>query len=297
MNGRLVAATLSIALAAGCGARSSPFDASGDEGSDDAGPDDRPGSCGAPIELPFQVQTIRGRLLGGGRIDGICDGLAEDDRGREDVYTLTPPYSTDVILTLREETDFPAVIRVSEGPCDPEAAPTELCAAPAADDPYTFWVEGGREYTIAIDAPQGTDGRYAFDLAFGWPPLEACPIHGTTIAGVVDNVFQWANTFGPGYGRVDGACGGPGRENMFRVDVQEPVYLSAYIEHRGGPASLSLRTSCGAVSELRCEGAEAREGQLFLDELLFPGEYFLVIDQESTSGGGSYDLTVVFYAF
>ncbi len=293
-NVALVAAFAALMALTGCGARSSVFDVGG-EGGDDPGPDDRPGSCDNPVEIGFQAQTIRGRLLGGGRVEGWC-GEFNDDRGREDVYSFVAAYATDVTFVFHEETDFPAVLRVNADTCEQsDAVLPELCAAPEVGQYWTFFAEAGREYLIAIDSPAGTDGHYAFDMAIGWPPLDACPIHSQTITGEVGSVFQWGNTFGRGQGRVDSNCGGPGRENMFRVDVLEPTLMVANINHTGMQATASIRTSCGVVSELACDAAQTADGDLYF-EYFFPGpgEYYFVVDQVGVDGG-TYALDVIFY--
>jgi hypothetical protein len=292
MQRRTLAAILALALIPGCGARSSIFD--GVASGLDPGPEDRLGGCANPIELPFTPQTVRGRLLGGGRVEGWC-GEFSDDVGREDVYKVAIPYNTDVIITMTEETDFDAVLRITADACEEEAAPVpEICVAPEIGEYRYFFAEGGRDYYIAIDSPAGVDGRYGFSVAFGWPPFEACSLHSSTISAEPGGFFRWANTFGLGQGQVDGSCGGPGRENMFRVDVTEPTLMRAVARLTGMQGVLSVRSSCGGLSELACEASPSREGALTLEYYFdVPGEYYLVIDQVDVAGG-SYELEIEF---
>ncbi|MCA9660825.1 MAG: hypothetical protein KC486_20955 [Myxococcales bacterium] len=281
-----VLAALSLAADVGCGARSGFSDDGGDTFSDGGDDDTREGSCAMPIELPFAPITVRGRLLGGGSARGWCGEDNGGDRGREDTYVLTPPYSTDVILTLGEGTDFPALLRVTPDACVAEAdVLPEICIAPEIGDARHFWAEGGREYYISVDSPAGTDGRYELDVAFGWPPLEACAVHPNTINQEPGGYFLWENELGGGQGRVDGPCGGPGTENMFRLQINEPTYMSVFVTTEID-AVISVRSSCAAASELTCTNGGNETGFAGLDYFFAdPGEYYLVVDQADISGG------------
>ena len=285
----IVAGLLALTFMA-CGARSGFTDTSGGGvGGDD---DMREGSCAMPIELAFEPQTVRGRLLGGGSAEGWC-GEDGSDSGREDTYLLTPPYSTDVILTLREGTDFPALLRVTADACVAEDGTLpETCVIPDLDDPRHFWAEAGRDYYISIDSEAGIDGRYELDIAFGWPPLESCDLHSMVINQQPGGIFLWENTLASGQGRVDGACGGPGRENMFLLNVQEAGLITVNVSGSLGIRPVvSVRSSCAAASELICASGENPSSL----EYFFPGpgEYYLVVDQEGVEGG-DYVLEVYF---
>ncbi len=245
-----------------------------------------------PIELTFEPQTVRGRLLGGGSAEAWC-GEDGSDSGREDTYLLTPPYSTDVILTMREGTDFPALLRVTANACVAEDGTLpKTCVIPEIDDSRHFWAEAGQEYYISIDSEAGVDGRYEFDIAFGWPPLETCDVHSMPINQQPGGLFLWENTLDRGQGRVDGACGGPGHEDMFLVNVQEPSLMTAIVSANSDiQPVISVRSSCAAASELTCTSGE-NPGTV---EYFFPapGEYYLVVDQEGIEGG-DYVLEVLF---
>lgn len=270
----------------GCGARSAFTDDGGDT---DGGGDDpeRLGSCDMPITLPFAPQTVRGRLVGGGSAEGWCGEADGGDRGREDTYVLTPPYSTDVILTLRDGTDFPAMLRVTPDTCrEREGVLPEICVVPEIDEAWHFWAEAGHDYNISVDSPAGTDGRYELEVTIGWPPLEACDIHPTAITYEPGGYFLWENDLAAGQGRVDGACGGPGRENMFRLVVTQPTYFAAQVTYNDMTPVVNLRTSCAAASEIICDTREAGSGQIFLEYFFdAPGEYYLVVDQGDVRGG------------
>ncbi|MEZ4381571.1 MAG: hypothetical protein R3A79_09495 [Nannocystaceae bacterium] len=286
-------AALSLAAASGCGARSG-FSDTGDTYGDGGDDDTREGSCAMPIELPFSPITVRGRLLGGGSARGWCGENDGSDRGREDTYVLTPPYSTDVILTLGDGTDFPATLRVTPDACVAEGdVLPEICVAPEIGDARHFWAEGGREYFISVDSPAGTDGRYELDVAFGWPPLEACAVHPNAINQEPGGYFLWENDLPAGQGRVDGPCGGPGTENMFRLQINEPTPMYVLVTTSMN-AALSLRTSCAAASELECSVGGDELGAAVLEHYFeTPGEYYLVIDQGDVRGG-YYTLEVYF---
>ncbi|MEZ4454308.1 MAG: hypothetical protein R3B09_32950 [Nannocystaceae bacterium] len=292
-------AALALTLA-GCGGRSAfstgAFDSDGDTDTPSDTEDEREGGCDHPIELPFAAQTVRGRVVGGGRAGGWCgEDIDGGDRGGEDTYLLTPPYSTDVILTFREGTDFPAILRVTPDVCyETEGVLPEICAEAAVDDSRYFLAEAGHTYNITVDSPAGTDGRYVLDIVLGWPALEVCPIHPATITQEAGGYFQWANDLPRGQGRVDGFCGGPGTENMFRMTVNEPSFMSAVIGYEGIQPVVSVRSSCAVASELECDYAETTSGQLSFEHFFdAPGEYYLVIDQGGIDGG-SYSLEVFF---
>ncbi len=276
-----------VLLLGACGARSG-FTDGGD--SDGLGGDDdmREGSCAMPIELPFAPTTVRGRLVGGGSAEGWCGDDGDLDRGREDTYLLTTPYSTDVILTMRDGTDIQALLRVNPSGCDAvdERLP-EICVVPDIDDPRHFWAEAGQEYYISVDSPPGSDGRYELDIAFGWPPLEACDVHPTSIAQEPGGFFLWENNLGSGQGRVDGACGGPGRENMFLLEIKEPSLMTVVVESTTIRPIISVRSNCAAASEINCVADEAGDqGGIFLEHYFEePGNYYLAIDQADVAGG------------
>ena len=278
-----------VLMLTACGARSGFTDTGGGGvGGDD---DMREGSCAMPIDLAFEPQIVRGRLLGGGSAEAWC-GDAGSDAGREDTYLLTPPYSTDVILTMRDGTDFPALLRVTAGGCIAEDGTVpETCVIPEIDDPRHFWAEAGQDYYISIDSAAGVDGRYELDIAFGWPPLDSCELHSMAITQQPGGHFLWENTLASGQGRVDGACGGPGREDMFLVNVQEPSLMTVVVNSDSIQPVISVRSNCAAASELTCSVGENPNTV----EYFFPaaGEYYLAIDQEGVSGG-DYVLEVFF---
>jgi len=279
-----------VALAA-CGARSGLIEDDG-SGSDD---DMREGSCAMPIELPFEPQTVRGRVVGGGSAEAWCGEDDGGDLGREDTYVLTPPYSTDVILTMRDGTDFPALLRVTADACvAPEGQLPETCVVPEIDDPRHFWAEGDREYYISVDSPAGADGRYELDVAFGWPPLETCDVHPMVINEQPGGFFAWQNDLSRGQGRVSGACGGPGREDMFKVSINNPTLMTVVVQAQGLRPAVGLRSSCAAASEIVCDADETGNAEaVVLERFMDPGDYYLVIDQLDVDGG-EYVLEVSF---
>jgi hypothetical protein len=291
--------TLLLAASSACGLRSDPFAPdvsfdeadSGSEESDESGDPNRPGTCNDPLDLPFSPMTLRGELSGPSFSEGWCGS----DGGPEDIYTLVPDYDVDVILTLAaDETEFTPTLRVVEDGCAPGSGATQICTRNFDDQPYHFLARGGHTYSIIIDSADGGEGRYAFRTDFGWPPLDQCSPHPEVISQVPGSAFIWNNDFTEGQGRVDGYCGGPGRENMFPLVATYPGNMFARVETTAGFAPLlSLRTDCAALSELTCDvngpGGVA-ELSFFLSE---PGQYYLVVDQAEIGSGG-YQLRVDF---
>jgi hypothetical protein len=297
LQARLVGLLLLVASSA-CGLRSDPFapDAVLDEddgdgsSSDEGGDPNRPGTCNDPLSMPFAPMTLRGELSGPSFAEGWCGS----DSGAEDVYTLVPDYDVDVILTLLPETDFTPTLRVVEDGCEDGTGITQVCTRSFEDQPYHFLARAGHTYSVFIDSTDGDEGRYAFDVGFGWPPLEQCAPHPEIIQQLPGSAFIWNNDFTEGQGRVDGYCGGPGRENMFPLVATYPGNMIARVETSGGFAPvISLRTDCAALSELAC-AANGPGGVAELVQYLGePGQYYLVVDQGQIGAGG-YSLRVDF---
>lgn len=297
----LLAASLTLLWVAssGCGLRSDPFapdftleSGEGSGGSEESGGDpNRPGTCNDPLGLPFAPMTLRGDLSGPSFAEGWCGS----DGGPEDIYTLVPDYDVDVILTLvGGETEFTPTLRVIEDGCAPGSGLTQICTRSFDEQPYHFLARAGHTYSVVIDSASGGSGRYAFKVDFGWPPLDQCAPHPEAIQQVPGSAFIWNNDFTEGQGRVDGYCGGPGRENMFPLVASYPGNVFARVETSGGFAPvLSLRTDCAALSELTCSA----DGPGGVAELGFflpnPGQYYLVVDQGEIGSGG-YQLRVDF---
>ncbi len=283
-----------------CGLRSDPFATSDtfiiddDDGSDTEEPGDpnRPGTCNSPLDLPFSSEMIlRGELSGPSFQEGWCGS----DGGPEDVYLMSPDYDVDVIISMIPgETDFRPTLRVIENGCGVGQGFTRVCTRNVIEDPYHFLARAGNVYSVIIDSPEGTEGRYGFEVVYDWPPLELCNVHPEDIEQLPGSAFIWNNDFSQGQGRVDGYCGGPGRENMFRLISNYPGNMYAQVQATGGFAPvISLRTSCAALSELSCS-ADAPGGFTDLSYFIEPGvEYFLVVDQGEI-GQGSYELRVDF---
>lgn len=296
----LLLALLVLATSAGCGLRSNPFapEVADDDGSDDnsdesdeSGDPNRPGTCNDPLALPFAPMTLRGELSGPSFSEGWCGS----DGGPEDAYLLVPDYDVDVILTLLVgETEFTPTLRVVEDGCAPGSGVTQVCTRSFAEQPYHFLARVGHTYSVFIDSADGGEGSYAFEVGFGWPPLEQCSPHPEVIQQLPGSAFIWNNDFTEGQGRVDGYCGGPGRENMFPLVATYPGNVYAYVETTGNFAPvLSMRNDCAALSELAC----AADGPGGVAELSYyiaePGQYYLVVDQGEIGAGG-YSLRVDF---
>ncbi|MEM6992894.1 MAG: hypothetical protein AAF721_20430 [Myxococcota bacterium] len=285
-------------VALGCGLRSDPLipvelipSGSSDDG--DAVDPNRLGSCNDRIPLPNENANVQGELARGG---SLSEGWCGRDGGPEDAYVLVATTTTDVTITFDPGTEFDPVLRVEEAGCG--GSGTQLvCDRGIGDEPFHFLIEAGKEYTITVDSREGQSGAYAFALNYGAPPLDACPIHPELINQVSGATFIWSNTFSQGQGRVDGFCGGPGRENMFALNAEYPgfMYISVTGTNGYSPA-VSYRTGCAATSELSC----AREGdtgipgvaelEAFIDA---PGQYFIVVDQTAIDGG-DYALRIEF---
>jgi hypothetical protein len=299
---KAVPSMLSLALLVACGLRSDPFAPDGvlegegsasDDGSDDMGDPNRPGTCNNPLSLPFSPMTLRGELSGPSFSEGWCGS----DGGPEDAYTLVADYDVDVILTLdAQETEFTPTLRVIEDGCATNTGATLICTRSFADQPYHFLARAGFTYSVIIDSADGGEGRYAFGVEFGWPPLSLCAPHPEVITQVPGSAFIWNNDFTEGQGRVDSHCGGPGRENMFPLVANYPGNMFAHVDTSGGFAPvLSLRTDCAALSELAGPSCTAAGPGESLDLIYFlePGQYYLVVDQAAIGSGG-YQLRVDF---
>ncbi|MCX4244636.1 hypothetical protein [Paraliomyxa miuraensis] len=297
-----VASSLALALAlssVACGLRSDPFapdfvlDSDGMPSDDDDGDPNRAGTCTNPIGLPFSPTIMRGELSGPSFSEGWCGS----DGGPEDVYLLVPDYDVDVILTyLSGESDpeFTPTLRVVENGCEASQGITRVCTRSFADDQFHFLARAGNTYAVVIDTPDGGEGRYAFSVDFGWPTIDTCDPHPEVIEQIPGSAFLWNNDFTEGQGRVDGFCGGPGRENMFPLQASYPGNMFARVETSGAFAPvLSLRTDCAALSELSCNSAGAggiTELGYYIPQA---GLYYLVVDQGQIGAGG-YSLRVDF---
>jgi hypothetical protein len=290
-----------LAVMLACGVRTGlPGDESGTGNLDTGdtvppGPDPREGGCDHPIPLPFaNVEAVRGRLRGPSRDEGWC-GDGENDAGAEDTYLITPTFDTDVIVSILPETEFTPTLRATRDGCysDDDNLP-RMCAAPVGDYPYWhFLAEAGHEYSLTIDSPEGTDGKYAMRVFYGPPELSACPIHSTQINQAPGGYFTWSNELGGKGGRVDGRCGGPGNENMFQVNVSYPGTITFFVTADDSFAPiLSVRTGCGGSSEVTCTSmAQQGTSSFALPWFFEPGTYYIVVDQDDVKGG-EYSLEV-----
>lgn len=296
----LLLALLVLAPAVGCGLRSDPFapeiandesDDGNDESDESGGDPFRPGTCNDPLALPFAPMTLRGELSGPSFAEGWCGS----DGGPEDVYVLVPDYDVDVILSLRtDETQFTPTLRVVEDGCAPGSGVTQVCTRSFAEQPYHFLARAGHTYSVFIDSSDGGEGSYAFEVGFGWPSLDQCAPHPEVIQQLPGSAFLWNNDFTEGQGRVDGYCGGPGRENMFPLVASYAGNVSVHVETTGDFAPvLSLRTDCAALSELACSAGSAGGVADLFYFLPGAGQYYLAIDQAQIGAGG-YSLRVDF---
>ncbi len=291
--------TLLLAVSA-CGLRSDPFaisDALADDGGDgdaltgDAGDPTRAGTCFNPLDMPFAPMTLRGDLSGPSFSQGWCGS----DGGPEDVYTLVPDYDVDVLLSMPPTNpSFSPTLRVIEGGCESGEGTTKICTQSIAQDPFHFLAEAGKVYSVIIDSRDDEEGGYELNVDFGWPPIDQCPVHPELIRQQPGSTFLWNNEFSQGQGRVDGYCGGPGRENMFPLQADYPGNMIVTVESSGGFAPvISMRTDCAALSELAC----ASDGVGGVAQLVYfiaqPGLYYLSIDQGEIGSGG-YALSVEF---
>lgn len=293
--GRRICVALAVLLGgAACGVRTGP---PGDEGGSviPDGPDPREGSCDNPFVLPYGNAEVRGRLLGPSRADGWC-GEGDNDQGAEDTYLITAPINTEVLVFVAPDTEFQPTLRVTRDGCyaDAENVP-RICAAPVPSDaPYLhFLAEVGHEYSLTIDSPEGTDGLYGLGIYFSEPGIEACPIHPSQIDQEPGGFFTWSNTFSGRQGWVDGFCGGPGIENMFQINVTSPGNFEFTVRADESFAPIiSLRTGCGANTELTCTSSEQQGSSTISQSWFFdPGTYYVVVDQNDVVGG-RYELEV-----
>lgn len=293
-----VATVCSAVWMIGCGLRSDPLfegaliDESGGSASesDESGTDPGPSACEMPIEMPVQNVTINGTLAGGDHERGWCG----QDGGPEQVYSLVPTYNTDVTLVVRSA-DVPLTLRVIEDGCSDGEGRDVVCANDFSDQSRHFLAIAGHSYSVIVDSESGASGDFSFDVVFGWPTLDQCTIHEEVILQQPGGQFLWSNDFGKGQGTADGACGGPGRENIFPISTTYFGGMSVDVVGSDGFAPvISLRTNCAAVSELTCASAEPNGATALYWYFDAPGaEYYLAVDQVGIDGG-AYSLSVYF---
>ncbi|MBL4684609.1 MAG: hypothetical protein JKY37_08485 [Nannocystaceae bacterium] len=287
-------------VALGCGLRSDPLipvellpDDGGGSDDGDAVDPDRIGSCNDRLVLPTVDAAVSGELARGG---SLSEGTCGRDDGPEDAYVLLATSTTDVQIIFDASTEFDPVLRVELEGCGGEGIEL-VCDRNIIEAPFHFLVEAGLEYTVTVDSKKGQSGNYAFDVVYGAPALDQCPVHPEFINQVSGATFVWGNTFSPGHGRIDGFCGGPGRENMFPLTASYPgfMYISATGTNGFSPV-VSFRTGCGATSELGCarDGDTGIPGTAELEAYIDgPGQYYIVVD-EAGLDGGDYSLRVEF---
>lgn len=290
-----LAVTAVLGLAA-CGLRSDADEedsGGGGETQGETGIDPREGSCDTPFVLPFANFEVRGRLAGPGKVRGWCgrdlEDKSEPDAGPEDSYIVTPTFNVDVVVVI-PEADFVPTLRVTKDGCreQREDALPAICAAPAGDTVWHFFAEVGHDYTITVDSPGGTDGHYTMQVLYGDPGVAACPVHPNQITQEPGGFFTWANDFSRRQGQVDGACGGPGAENMFQINVSYPGLIDFRVEADDSfQPVLSVRSGCGGVTELQCTSAvQTGSGILTVSQFFdAPGTYYVVVDQSGIAGG------------
>ncbi len=281
---------------AACGLRSEAADDVGEDSSMPWGEtevDMRLGSCDTPYEVPFANFAVRGRLAGPGSVRGWCGRDDDDapDAGPEDSYLVTPTFDVDV-LVLIDEAEFEPSLRVTRDGCREDVLP-EVCAAPVGDDQWHFFAQAGSTYTITIDSPRETDGRYRMQFIYGDPGIDACRVHPSQINQEVGGYFTWSNEFGKRQGKVSGKCGGPGAENLFQVNVNSPGRMTFLVtaDTKFEPV-VSVRSGCGGATELQCANDTAGNGVVELSYRFdVPGTYYVAVDQANIEGG-SYKLEV-----
>ncbi len=259
----------------------------------------RLGSCSNPIDLPTTDSSASGTLVGPGL---YVTELCGPDDGLEDVYRFIPPVAGDVTLTFDPvATEFNPVVRVTENGCFPGEGVPRVCTNDYFNgdiaDPRHFLVFGNREYYIHVDSGEGQQGNYAFSLTLGPPPIGQCEPHPEPIFQQPGSVFQWQNDFSAGQGRVDSQCGGIGPENMFPISASYAgnIYIDVF-GSAGFRPMVSLRSGCGATTELECASETSLGSPGLVSTSFFipgPGEYFLDIDTLDLIGG-NYDMNVSF---
>ena len=295
---------LVLGVAGGCGLRSDPLFLEGDSeafpsgDSTDAEPildPNRMGACAAPFEIPAADGTIDGSLPDGH--GSLYDGACGRGDGPEDVYTFTSPFDTDVTIRLGPGTTFSPTLRVQQDGCGDEGF-TQVCTPDALSGPGIYFLaRANTTYFVTVDSRSTDDaGDYTLQVSLAPPALDLCPIHPTAMEQVPGAAFLWSNEFSEGYGQVTSFCGGAGRENMFRLDATYSGNIFAQATGTGGfVPSLSLRTGCGATTELVCaaEGDTGIPGVAEFSWFIDPGTYYVVVDQIVPSDG-FYDLRVDF---
>ena len=257
------------------------------------------GTCTNPIVLPTTDSSAQGTLCGRGLYgDGVCG----PDDGFEDVYRFTPAFAGDVTITFDPaETDFSPTVRILEYECDPAMGRAKMCTddflVGSASLPRHFLANGNRDFYIYIESADGSGGDYAFSITQGQPPIEQCDVHTEIIQQVSGSVFQWSNEFAAGQGRVDSGCQGIGVENMFQVQTTYPGNMYIDVVGSGGFRPLiSVRTGCGATTELDCMTDQILGTPGFASFTYFlpgTGTYYVVADS-LTLDGGAYELSVAF---
>lgn len=255
-------------------------------------------TCEDPSILPTVSASVSGVFRRGGAPSGWCG----DDEGPDAVYVFRPVEPTDVSLRLRELDDSAASnvsFRVMRGDCGEDDTTLRCDTSEDLDDDddavRTFYAEPGSDYFIIIDTPDADalETPYAFDFDLEPPSIDACPIHRERVTLTEGKVFRWNNDLSPGQGKVDGPCGAPGRENMFRLDIQSEGWLAANVDALDGLVPhLSLRTGCGGTTELTCDAGRRNQFASIEAFIQDPGVYYLVIDGDLD--GGAYDLEIRF---
>jgi len=271
-----------------CGLRTEPSDYNDVPGSEAGEGPAR--TCEDPGVLPTTSSMVRSALTGTGMLSGFCG----EDVGPEAVYRFTPVEPTDVVIEVTEVADDLSLC-VLQGECASEDA-VILCHPNLADgDARTFYAAPGSDYYVVLDSEEESAAvqSYAFDVNLGPPPIDLCPVHEEVLEQSPGRVFSWNNDFSPGYGRVTGACGGAGKENMFRVEVESRGRIVATVfGDNGFEPILGLRTGCGGTTELACWSGDGEVA--FLDfEFTAAGTYYLLVDS-ATDAGGEYALEVAF---
>lgn len=284
-----------VGLSLACGLRTDPLDnefVAVTDGNVDAGMEGDVGTCSMPIELPQTNSSGTGRLAGAGLYSGVC-GV---DDGAEDVYRFVPASNTDVTIAFDPAaTEIEPTLRVLMNACTPEDGDPILCDGSVFDgalaDPRHFFAQQGNEYFIVVDSAAEADGAYAFDLTLGAPSLSQCDVHPEVIEQIPGSIFMWSNDFSAGFGRVDSACGGAGKENVFRLEAIQPGTVTVTATGSGGFSPLvSIRTGCGASTEVTCETGSPASTQFGIPGA---GTYYIVVD-DLTPDGGAYNLEVRF---
>jgi hypothetical protein len=217
---------------------------------------------------------------------------ANNARGPDRVYRLEVPRESR--LQLHEESDFDGVLHIRRACVDPN---TEVACNDDAEDTQHSRINtvlpAGTYYVFADGFRPNAVGNYTIEadltpVAGGDLPGDTCAdavalTPGTPVEG---NTFQ-------AHDDLRSPCAAPadGYDVVYRMNVTARSRVQLWFENTdlGNQGTISVTRNCAQIAQATCRAGAVGEAQGF-DQVLDPGQYFVVVDSAGARNFGRFRL-------